>query len=94
MFSHYCKNKSEGSLGQDEKAVRMLQWRKIVSVKTLKNTFVKAMIKKSYGTEVRPAVIFFKGRYHKSHTVTALLVQVVFAAVTPLVFKTFYRHWK
>ena len=41
----------------------MLQNRKIVSVKSLqenKNLYVKAMVKMSYGTEVRPAVILLE----------------------------------
>ena len=52
--------KKQGNLGQQEKACRMLQSRKIVSVnkvhQELDNTFVKAMIKKSYGRQARPAV--------------------------------------
>ena len=56
--------KKEGSQGQQEKAFRMLQSRKIVTVKILcadrHDTFVKAMIKKSYGHDSRPAVILFK----------------------------------
>ena len=43
----------------------MLQSRKIVSVKTVLDNegvvYVQAMIKKSYGTEVRPAVLLFNG---------------------------------
>ena len=43
----------------------MLQRCKIVSVKTVLDNegvvYVQAMIKKSYGTEVRPAVLLFNG---------------------------------
>ena len=42
----------------------MLQSRKIVSVKTLRDNsgiYIRGMIKKSYGTTVRPAVIYFQG---------------------------------
>lgn len=63
MFMQYLQQKKEGSQGQQEKAYRMLQSRKIVSVKTLSdegNVFVKAMIKKSYGNQSRPAVILFQ----------------------------------
>lgn len=62
MFANYAAQKREGSLGQQSKAVRMLQSRKIVSVKTLvdgTNTYVRAMVKNSYGCETRPAVILF-----------------------------------
>ena len=66
QFYAYASNKKEGSQGQQEKAYRMLQSRKIVVVKVLtdegqQTVFVKAMIKKSYGQESRPAVIFFQG---------------------------------
>ena len=64
IFTKYCSMKHQGNQGQQEKAFRMLHSRKIVSVKTLdldeKMKYVKAMIKKSYGTEIRPAVILFK----------------------------------
>ena len=57
--------KKEGSQGQQEKAFRMLQRRKICTVKVLSDEdqsqiFVKAMIKKSYGHVSRPAVILYK----------------------------------
>ena len=43
----------------------MLQSRKIVSVETVLDNegvvYVQAMIKKSYGTKVRPAVLLFNG---------------------------------
>ena len=52
-------------MGQQEKAFRMLQSRKILSVKTLttstETSYVKAMIYKSYGHQDRPAVIVFQG---------------------------------
>ena len=63
IFKEYASKKWEGSLGQKQKAYSMLTSRKITSIKTLKendNTFVRALIKKSYGTQVRPAVILFK----------------------------------
>ena len=64
-LTQYMNHKKEGNQGQLEKAYRMLQSRKIVSVKVHSETgqysYVKGMIKKSYGTAKRPAVIFFKG---------------------------------
>ena len=65
-FEGYCKQKKEGTQGQQKKALQMLQSRKIVWVKVLlveNNLFVKAMIKKSYGHDSRPAVIMFENRY-------------------------------
>ena len=62
IFKTYCSFKHQGNHGQQEKAFRMLQSRKIVSVKSLQENnelFVKAMIKKSYGTQIRPAVVLF-----------------------------------
>ena len=62
IFKTYCSFKHKGNHGQQEKAFRMLQSRKIVSVKPLQENnelFVKAMIKKSYGTQIRPAVVSF-----------------------------------
>ena len=65
LIQKYMDHKREGNKGQLEKGYRMLQSRKIVSVKTHTETgqysYVKGMIKKSYGTVERPAVIFFKG---------------------------------
>ena len=64
IFLQYCSFKKQGNSGQQEKAVRMLQSRKIVSVKTFHGTegiYVQAMIKKSYGTDIRPAIVLFKG---------------------------------
>eukprot|EP00111_Clytia_hemisphaerica_P012263 TCONS_00036004-protein len=63
QFKSYASQKSEGSQGQQMKAVRMFQSRKIVSVRTIQgleegDLFVKAMIKKSYGYETRPAVLY------------------------------------
>eukprot|EP00111_Clytia_hemisphaerica_P009720 TCONS_00028513-protein len=62
IMEHYLSFKKEGNKGQVEKAHRMLQSRKIISVKTLEDQgakYVKAMIQKSYGSESRPAVILF-----------------------------------
>ena len=64
MFYRYCSLKRRGSMGQQEKAFRMLQSIKIVSIKALKDSlhlYVKAIIKKSYGTEMRPAVLYLNG---------------------------------
>lgn len=72
-FFSYALQKKEGSQGQQEKAFRMLQSRKIVNVKTLRDEsgqFVKAMIKKSYGNDSRPAVIYFyQHKPQKAHCV-------------------------
>ena len=73
MFCDFISHKKEGSLGQQEKAVRMLQSRKIMSVKVLSEDsdrciYVKAMIKKSYGNTSRPAIILFKEQIpYKAH---------------------------
>ena len=71
IFNSYCSLKKQASIGQQEKAVRMLQSRKIVSVKTLncsEGIYVKGMIKKSYGNQIRPAVILFNGlKPEKAH---------------------------
>ena len=64
-YMSYCSNKTEGNVGQQEKAVRLLKSRKIVSVKSIKDesgsVFVRGMIKKSYGHMTRPATIKFNG---------------------------------
>ena len=72
IFKKYSSLKQEGSIGQQEKAARMLQSRKIVTVKTLEADpslmYIKALIKKSYGQQSRPAVIlFFDGLPQKSN---------------------------
>ena len=62
-FNKYCSFKHQGNKGQQEKVIRMLQSRKIVTVKTIheqSGIFVRAMIKKSYGTTIRPAVVLFQ----------------------------------
>jgi hypothetical protein len=62
-FLNYCSYKKQGNIGQQEKAVRMLQSRKIVSVKSLQDNnviYVQGMIKKLYGTDIRPAVVLFE----------------------------------
>ena len=64
IFNAYCSFKHSRNKGQQEKALRMLQSRKIVSVKTLRDNseiYIRGMTKKSYGTTVRPAVIYFQG---------------------------------
>ena len=63
MFTQYVSMKREGSAGQQKKALQMFTSRKIVNVKTLVNgqvVYVKAMIKKSYGSMQRPTVIMFE----------------------------------
>ena len=59
----YCSNKAEGSVVQQEKVVRLLKSRKIVSVKPIKDesgsVFVRGTIKKSYGHMTRLATIKF-----------------------------------
>ena len=62
-FTQYVSMKREGSAGQQKKALQMFTSRKIVNVKTLVNeqvVYVKAMIKKSYGSMQRPTVIMFE----------------------------------
>ena len=62
VFENYCKFKRQGVAGQQEKAHKLFTSRKIASVKTIKEgnfTYVKAVIKKSYGNVSRPAVIEF-----------------------------------
>ena len=59
MFTQYVSMKLEGSVGQQKKALQMFTSRKIVNVKTLGNeqvVYVKAMIKKTYGSMQRPTV--------------------------------------
>ena len=81
IFKTYCSFKHQGNHGQQEKAFRMLQSRKIVSVKSLQENnelFVKAMIKKPYGTQIRPAVVLFHDSTLKQHTVVVLLDLVAY----------------
>ena len=62
FLNAYYSFKHPGNKGQQEKALRMLQSRKIASVKTLRDNsgiYIRGMIKKSYGTTVRPTVIYF-----------------------------------
>ena len=62
-FLRYCAQKREGNIGQQAKAVRMLESRKIVSVKTLEvgtDLFVRALINPSFGSNSRPAVLLFR----------------------------------
>ena len=59
MFTQFVSMKLEGSVGQQKKALQMFTNRKIVNVKTLVNeqvVYVKAMIKKTYGSMQRPTV--------------------------------------
>ena len=62
MFEQYAAQKRQGSLGQQEKANRMLQSRKITTVKTLNDgssTYVRAIVKHSFSSSERPAVVLF-----------------------------------
>ena len=62
MYLIYCSYKREGSIGQQAKAVKMLESRKIVSVKTFcdgRHQFVRALINPSFGSTPRPAVLLF-----------------------------------
>ena len=63
-FKECATRKREGSLGQQQKAYSMLTSRKIVSVKTHKSSesiiFIRALIKKSYGEQIRPAVLLLE----------------------------------
>ena len=62
-FNKYCSFKHQGNKEQQEKAIRMLQNRKIVTAKTIhqqSGIFVRTMIKKPYGTTIRPAVVLFQ----------------------------------
>ena len=63
MFNDYCAHKRAGNLGQQAKAVKMLESRKIVNVKTLlmddHTLFVRALINPSYSNTTRPAVVLF-----------------------------------
>ena len=66
----YVFMKREGSAGQQKKALQMFTSRKIVNVKTLVNeqvVYVKAMIKKSYGSMQLPTVMFEHGIPTKTH---------------------------
>ena len=70
-FNKYCLFKDQGNRGQQEKAIRMLQSRKIVTVKTIheqSGIFVRAMIKKSYGLTIRPAVVLFQNSFPRKAT--------------------------
>ena len=62
-FNKYCSFKDLRNKQQQDKAIRMLQSRKIVTVKTIheqSGIFGRAMIKKSYGTTVWPSVVLFQ----------------------------------
>ena len=75
----YCSTKKEGNIGQLQKAVRMLQSRRIVSVKVLvddNKLFLKALVKKSFASnplQHRPAIVMFSdGVPIKSHCTCAI----------------------
>ena len=62
IFESYCEHKRQGIAGQQQKAHRLFLSRKVVTVKVLQEnnvTFVKGIIKKSYGQIFRPAVLKF-----------------------------------
>ena len=68
-FNKYCLFKDQGNRGQQEKAIRMLQSRKIVTVKTIheqSGMFVRTMIKKSDGATIRDAVVSFQNSFFAS----------------------------
>ena len=69
MFKRYVSAKLQGNSAQQQKAYRMLQSRKIASMKIIRDNnmiFAKAMFKKSYGHQLRPAVVLFQDREIKS----------------------------
>ena len=63
MFKTFASKQREASLGQQDKAYKMLASRKITSVKIIKvdryNTFVKGYVKISYGVQSHRAVVLF-----------------------------------
>ena len=62
VFKRYVSAKLQGNSAQQQKAYRMLQSRKIASMKIIRDNnmiFAKAMFKKSYGHQLRPAVVLF-----------------------------------
>ena len=63
VYLSYCTQKREGNVGQQEKAVRMLESRKIVNVKSLQqdsDLFVRALVNPSFGSTPRAAVLLFQ----------------------------------
>ena len=71
IFNVYCSFKHQGNKGQQEKALHILKSRKIVPVKTLQDSsgiYIRRMIKKSYGTTVRPVVTYFQGNMPRKAT--------------------------
>ena len=61
---NYASLQKERNDGQQQKAFKMFQSRKIVSVTVLtqgSTLFVKAIIKGSYGQQAREAIIYFEG---------------------------------
>ena len=76
-FNKYCLFKDQGNRGQQEKAIRMLQSRKIVTVKTIheqSGIFVRVMIKWSYGTTIWPAVVLFQNSFPRKATCSCPVV--------------------
>ena len=99
IFLQYCSFKKQGNSGQQEKAFRMLQCGKIVSVKTFHGTEgidVQAMIKKSYGTDTRPAIVLFKGLMPEKGRCTCLVRTCIFCChiLALLLFQKHYREEK
>ena len=83
IFYKYCDHKKEANHGQQEKAFRMLQSRKKASVKKLTCetvTYIKAMIKKSYGNNLRTAFLLLDVFNPEMDNAIVLLVQVGFVA--------------
>ena len=63
IFHKCCSFKHQGNEEQQEKGIRMLQSRKIVTAETIheqSGIYDRAMIKKSYGTTIRSAVVLFQ----------------------------------
>ena len=83
-YTRYRELKVQGNQGQQQKAFRMLQSRKIVSVKTLKDdsvTFVKAIVKKSYCSQARLATVLFHDNVPQKDTLLVLLDSADYAAM-------------
>ena len=60
IFNKYCLFEHQGNKGQQEKPTRMLQSRKLVTVKIKHEQcgiFVRTIIKKSYGQKQPPGVL-------------------------------------
>ena len=95
----YLANKKQGSIGQQEKAHRMIQSRKIISVKTLSDEnklYVKVLIIKSYGHDSRPAYILFEdGKPQKGHCPCPIGASGLLPLHCPvIVYQTLLLYWR